>query len=137
MQHKCLNWKKAAAVLAALLMLATGACTDRAGSPVAKTDAPQFLPENIITAWTEAGGEVGWLRVRPNGFPEFVGEKEGKHGDLPAFCFDEWQEGRLATLPAPAMAFGLDLGDSEVTDAGLKELVGWRACKRWTLAARR
>ncbi len=37
MQRRCLNWKLAAAVLAALLMLATGAGTGRAGSPLAET----------------------------------------------------------------------------------------------------
>ncbi len=40
-----------------------------AGPPLAKTDAPKPLPENIVTAWKEAGAEVGWLRVRPIWLP--------------------------------------------------------------------
>ena len=47
-----------------------------------------------------------------------------------------WPEGRLAKLPAPATAFGLDLRKTEVTDAGLKELTGLKSCKRLTFTAR-
>ena len=66
------------------------------------------------------------------GYLEFVPEKEGKPGDLPAFRFFFWQEGRwqggrLAKLPAPAPAFGLSLRYTEVTDAGLKELAGLKS----------
>ena len=35
---RCLNWKGAVPALAAILMLATGAGTGRAGSPVAQTE---------------------------------------------------------------------------------------------------
>ncbi len=150
MQRKSLNWKMAAPgampmsawawlnsmptktwawhpVLAAILMLATAASTGRADSPPAKTDAPQPLPENIVTAWKDAGAEVGWLRLFKADYFWFVWEEEGKPGDLPAFHFHSWQEGRLAKLPAPAPVFGLsfgkqNLGGTQVTDAGLKEL---------------
>ena len=109
-------------VLAVLVMLATLGGTGRADSPPAKTDPPQPLPKNIVTAWKESGAEVCWLRVNQDGSLEYVGGKEGKPGDLPAFRFAIWQERRLSKLPAPASAFGLDLGDTEVTDVGLKEL---------------
>ena len=36
-----------------------------AGEPPAKADPPQPLPENIVTAWKEAGAVVGWLRPIP------------------------------------------------------------------------
>ena len=131
-----------------------------AGTPPAKIDAPQPLPENIVTAWKEAGARVGWMRVRPDSFDadtggglqvsrisffQFVPEKEGKPGDLPAFSFNanfnsmDYQhhpnavprgwlpEVRLAKLPAPALAFGLDLVNTQVTDAGLKELAGLKS----------
>ena len=114
MQHKCFSWETAASALAVLLILATGTGTSRAGSPVAQTDPPQPLPENIVKAWKEAGAEFDWQRPSPAGFPRFgflqaVLEKEGRPGDLPTFSFSDWQEGRLAKLPAPASAFGLDL----------------------------
>ena len=100
-----------------------------AGAPPANTDAPKPLPEDIVKAWKEAGAEVGWLRVDPdslqvvggeNGwlkvyqgvpvpFVQFVPEKQGKPGDLPAFHFAYWPKGGLAKLPAPASAFGLSL----------------------------
>ena len=126
MQRKCLNWKEAMSVLAVLLMLATGAGSVRADSPLAKADAPKPLPEDIVTAWKEAGAQVGWLRPMPSGFHSFVQEQEGKPGDLPAFHFAVWPQGRLAKLPAPAPAFGLDLSHT-TTDAGLKELAGLKS----------
>ena len=113
-----------------------------AGAPPAKTDAPKPLPEDIVTAWKEAGAEVGWLRVYPDGFKldggeviwphvfpgvpiafgQFVVEKQGAPGDLPAFRFAFWHEGRLAKLPAPASAFGLSLCGTQIfmTDAELE-----------------
>ena len=54
-----------------------------------KPPAPKPLPENIVKAWKEAGATVGWMRVRPVGFLEFVPEDAGKPGDLPAFYFSE------------------------------------------------
>ena len=113
-----------------------------AGAPLAKTDAPKPLPEDIVKAWKEAGAEVGWLRVYPDGFKldggeviwphlfpgvpiafgQFVVEKQGAPGDLPAFRFALWHPGRLAKLPVPASAFGLSLGGTQIfmTDAELE-----------------
>ena len=88
----------------------------------------QTLPEDIVAAWKKAGAQVGWLRAMPGlASLQFVREKEGKPGDLPAFHFAVWPEGRLAKLPAPAPAFGLDLRRTQVTDAGLKELAGLKS----------
>ena len=59
MQRQCLSWKEAMPVLAVLVLLAT-----RPGPfPSARPLAPKPLPENIVTAWKEAGAEVGWMRV--------------------------------------------------------------------------
>ncbi len=112
-----------------------------AGGPPAKTEAPKPLPENIVTAWKEAGAVVGWLRPMLSGFHSFVGEKEGKPGDLPAFLFRRTNrlEVRdlnhlLVKLPIPATAFGLDLSETEVTDAGLKELAGLKSLQTLNLS---
>ncbi len=113
-------------------------------APLAKAAALQPLSENIVKAWKEAGAEVGWLRVHPADLEagwlrihtadslEFVREKEGKPGDLPALRFPnwrstDWQGGRLAKLPAPAPAFGLDIPWTQVMDAGLKEVLGLKS----------
>ena len=97
------------------------------GDKMVAADTPQPLPENIVTAWKEVGAEAHWLRACPAGFPQYIPEKEGKPGDLPAFRFVVWHEGLLAKLPAPVTAFGLALYNSQVTDAGLKELAGLKS----------
>ena len=132
MQSNWWNWSGPMAVLVTLLLLATGGGTGRAGAPQGKTDPPKPLSEKIITAWKEAGAEVGWMRANPYGFLEFVPGQAGKPGDVPAFRFRVWQAGRLAKLPAPAAALGLDLGGTpQVTDAVLKELAGLKSsCMR-------
>ena len=53
-----------------------------AGAPPAKTDAPQPLPENIVTAWKKAGAEVGWLRVSRLASLRLLGRKKAS----PATC---------------------------------------------------
>jgi hypothetical protein len=90
------------------------------------------LPQEIVTAWRDAGAEVGWLRAEEwpiyhvfsqiHGYYRFVPEKHYKQGDLPVFRFRVWQPGALAKLPIPTSKFGLFLGSSKVTDEGLKEL---------------
>jgi hypothetical protein len=51
---------------------------------------PKPLPPKTVAAWKEAGAEVGWMRESTLDLPEKVGpeflpEKEGAVGDLPAF----------------------------------------------------
>ena len=41
-----------------------------------------------------------------------------------AFLFKEWQAGVIGGLPQPHQGFGLLLRDTNITDAGLKELSG-------------
>ena len=139
MPSDCLNWNGSLRVLAMFLMLVIGACTPRTDPPpakinllpIAKTDPPPAKTDSanpsadpIVTVWQEAGAEIGWLRVETSGFLAFVPENEGKPGDLPAYRFLGWVEGRLAKMPAPAPAFALFLSQTAVTDAGLKELAG-------------
>jgi hypothetical protein len=116
------------AALALLAICVVGGCANR---PTEKNDPPQ-APNNppkppaveIISAWKKAGAEVGWMRVNKSGFPEFLPEKQGMAGDLPAFKFLSWQDGLFAKLPAPTHTFGLDLSHTKVPNAGLKELAG-------------
>ena len=126
MQPNWWNWSEAMAVLVALLLMATCVSAVRAGAQQGKTDPPKPLPEKIVTAWKEAGAEVGWLRVTQDVSHQFV-TQAGKPGDVPAFRFRVWQAGRLAKLPAPATAFGLYLRGTGVTDTGLKELAGLKS----------
>ena len=82
-----------------------------------KTNPPKPLSEKIVTAWKEAGADVGWIRTNQYGY-RFVQEQVGKPGDVPAFRFSVWQAGRLAKLPTPAVTFGLDLSFTSVAECG-------------------
>src|SRR6476646_7418116 len=84
------------------------------GQPPAKADPPKPLPKEVVAAWTGAGAEVGWMRADRFGLLRVVPEKDGKDGDLPAFKIAPWKDSLLPKLPAPAVAFGLDLFGSEV-----------------------
>src|SRR5437870_4915652 len=76
-------------------------------------------PADIMTAWQKAGARPGWMRPDTLGVPQFRAGDEGKAGEVVAFRFDEWKSGLLDGLPAPRQPFGLDLGYTTVTDAGL------------------
>jgi hypothetical protein len=86
-----------------------------------QAELSRALPGEIVAAWTKAGAKVGWLRPK-RGVLRFVTEEPAEAGDLLAFKFDRWTDGLLARLPVPAVPFGLDLSNTEVTDAGLGEL---------------
>jgi hypothetical protein len=122
----------------AVVLMALG--TGRADTQPGNTEAPKHFPQEIVTAWKEAGAKVGWIRAEKyslfnpspflsdpfplDGYFLFVPEEAGKPGDLPAFSLAGWEPGRLAKLPVPATAFGLVLRFTPVTDAALKELAG-------------
>ena len=57
----------------------------------------------------------------------------GKPGEVLAFHFDVWTAGIIAKLPQPPTAFGLDFYNSNVTDAGLKELAGLKSLQQLDL----
>src|SRR5262245_20998303 len=96
---------------------------DRAAEP-AKEAVPSLSPE-LMAAWNKAGAEVGWMAVGRNGFKvwnEWHPDIKGKKGQVPAFRFSDWKVGIVGNLPQPQQPFGLDLGTSGITDAGLKEV---------------
>lgn len=95
--------------------------------PVPRDKQPQPLPAEIVKAWRDAGAEVGWMRVKQDGYVEFVSEKKGKVGDVPAFRFFTWGDGVVGGLLVPAAGLGLYPGGTEVTDAGLTELAGLKS----------
>ena len=53
---------------------------------------------------------------------------------MPAFRLVVWKAGVFAELPVPPVAFELDLGNTEVTDAGLKELAGLKSLQALVLS---
>src|SRR5262245_1906787 len=97
-----------------------------ADPPPDKKGPPKRVPEETAKAWKKDGAEVGWMGVDKFGSLQFLPEEEGVVGDLPAFRFDSWKEGLLAKVPAPAPEVGLDLHNTPVTDAGLKELAAFK-----------
>src|SRR5262249_35538718 len=95
---------------------------------------PQPLPGEITSAWQKAGAMIGWMRVARADFLHFVPQKAGLDDVLPAFKFTVWKEGLLAKLPAPEAPFGLNLSNSKVTDAGLKQLAGLKRLQALSLS---
>lgn len=96
-----------------------------------KNDWPRPLPESTVKAWKAAGATVGWIKVDEAGGPVF--QEKAEAGAVPAFRFEKWKDGVVAKLPAPETPFGLDLGKTEVTDVGLKELAKLRSLTTLTL----
>src|SRR5262245_26741747 len=90
-----------------------------AGGGAEKKGVPGPLPAEIVKAWTDAGAEVGWMRLNQNGV--FLFQDKGEPGAMPAFRFSQWNQGVLGKLPDPGAAFGLGLNGTKVTDEGLKE----------------
>ena len=86
---------------------------------------PKPLPKEIITAWENAGAEIGWMREVA--YPYFVPTNEGTNNDLPAFQFSKWNEGALVNLPAPETAFALDFNFANATDGLLTEVSRFKA----------
>lgn len=58
---------------------------------------PRPLPEKIVKAWTDAGAEVGWLRI--NEFRTCEWSNKLQPGSLLMFQFGKWEEGLIARLP--------------------------------------
>jgi internalin A len=123
---RCLKWHKVAQGLAALVILATCAATSFA-------DGPKPLPEQIVRQWTDVGAEVGWMIATGRGFIQFRAELKGIGGALPAFRFGAWKEGLAAKRADPGSPFGLYLGETQVTDLGLKELTALKSLRSLSL----
>src|SRR5262245_61008775 len=137
MQRQCSIWQGTMRRFAVITILASGGLTNCANPQEINSDLPKPLPMALVQTWKQAGAEFCWLRPdRPVstgdagfGFLTVVSEQDGRSGDLPAFRFVGWQEGRLAKLPAPTQAFGLYLSEIPVTDSDLKELTGLKSLK--------
>jgi hypothetical protein len=69
---------------------------------------PQPLPADVVVAWTKAEAVAGWMRADRFGWLPFFRSKEGPR-DLPAFRIVNWEDGILASLPAPQAPFGLHM----------------------------
>jgi len=148
MESRYLTWKLAGSALATVFVLAIVACASREDPPAksgpapSKTDATKSktvtykpLAEDVVKAWKEAGAEVGWLHEDPFHLHlNFVPEKDGKPGELPAFRFAKWQDGCIMKLPDPASPFGLSLGHL-ATDSGLKECAHLKSLQGLDLSA--
>src|SRR5437763_592888 len=109
----------------ALAVMAAWGLSALADPPAPETQPPMPLPEQLVVAWEKAGARVGWLPVRQLDGADFREETFGQPGDVPAFLFGGWDEGRLKNLPDPGTPFGLTLFGYDFTDTALKELASF------------
>ena len=73
------------------------------------------LGAEIIAAWKKAGAKTGWMDLRDQRSIAVADE-------IPDLCFFRWEAGIIEKLPVPAVPFGLAFYQTELTDAGLKEV---------------
>jgi internalin A len=92
----------------------------------ASAQAPKELDLKVVYAWIKAGAEVRSYGPDPFGYWSFSPAKPKDPAALPAFCFRAFKLGVIARLPAPSTPFAMDLYATNVTDAGLKELAGFK-----------
>jgi RNA polymerase sigma factor (sigma-70 family) len=91
--------------------------------------APKEIDPKVSESWKKAGAILGWYGRNEFGYGQFFEEKPKDLVCLPAFGLPRFDPGVIAKLPAPAVPFALALrtegiAELEITDAGLKELVG-------------
>ena len=88
-------------------------------------------PAAVVAEWQQAGAMFGWITIDPHGSTfwwrgngpgewQFHREKPVE-GALPAFRFSRFPAGKVKTLAAPDVPFGLWLGSS-TNDTDLEEL---------------
>jgi internalin A len=95
------------------------------GAAPADEKRPEPLPADVVAAWQKAGAVPGWLGVDDKrGILEFRRGAAGKAGEVAAFSLRDWEPGVLGKLPPPGLPFALSLVETQMTDAGLKELAG-------------
>lgn len=113
-----------------------------------KGDTPDPLPPRIVQTWRDAGANVGWMDMNLHGhMSRHTFQAEGKRGKqtpddywwdrttgMQVFQFPVWEEGALAKLPDPGVPFGVCLNLTNITDAGLKELAGFKSLQALYLA---
>jgi RNA polymerase sigma factor (sigma-70 family) len=109
-----------------------------------KAKEPGPLPEEAAAAWRKAGAQVG--RMRKPGLDyvfgydrgDFIPDEKAHAGEIPAFQYGlrrqkfsaddpPWRTGVLPKLPDPGVPFALDLSATQVSDADLKELAGFKS----------
>lgn len=73
----------------------------------APDDKPTHVADETRRAWEKQGFVTGWARFRAGGFLEFIGESEGKAGDLPVFLTPSPSPGMFVKLPPPDRDFGV------------------------------
>jgi cyanophycinase len=83
---------------------------------------PEPLPDELVKAWRNAGAEVAWMSLDRFGRLYYNYELGDKQDAVPAFGFHDWKSGAVSKLPHPSRAFGLNLHDTPLDDAGLKEV---------------
>lgn len=83
-----------------------------------------MLPMDVVSSWKSKGAKVGWIGIGEFEELNFEEREEGKAGEVPAFKFKVWKAGLLQSVAAPSTEFGLDLGNTKLTDAGMKEVSG-------------
>jgi uncharacterized protein (TIGR03067 family) len=105
-----------------------------------KNDAPKPLPSEVVKAWRDAGADVGWMKDAPPRPPSTYDfwdpwRKKAKAGAMPAFRFPNGITRRLAKLPDPGMAFGLDFHCGFGNAVKVKDLAGLKSLQSLNLGA--
>jgi hypothetical protein len=75
--------------------------------PGVPAQPPGPLPKDIVDAWRKQGAMVGWLRLNPRGYIEFIEKKDGAPGDLPCFRFYAPSSGPLPSLEKLPIPHGI------------------------------
>src|SRR5262245_6239789 len=109
--------------LAPWVVLLLVAITVQAALVPPQAAPPQPLPKELVAEWRKAGATAGWIGRNDDGWFEFQDKPTGLGGPVPAFKFNNWDEGVVSKLPWPQTAFGLDLTDSLLRDKHFKRLV--------------
>src|SRR5262245_51900496 len=112
---------RAALLALPLLLTAALAADDKKKAPAKPSDA-------VTRAWRKAGLDLGWYGASKTGLPKFKSEHAGLTGVVPAF----WPAApakfkSLKKLPDAKVPFALNLGDTPVNDAGLKDVGGLKS----------
>lgn len=112
-----------------VLLLAFAAVLASSSEPAAHVSTeqgPEPLPPDVVKVWKAAGAEVGWMGSVSGGLQLFRTLDKGLPGEVPALSLSKWKSGVLPKLPAPERLFGLKLWNTQITDAGLKEMAAMK-----------
>jgi len=121
------------ALLLTAALAALAADPGRRPGPNHAATSPPLSPE-LVAAWQRAGATLGHLNTHWDGMDYFFPGFAGEEGEVPVFQFREWKRGVLAGLPQPQGPFGLDLRNTQIGDADLKELAALKELRYLCLA---